>query len=818
MAVADYGAQDKGEMDLQAGMVVEVTEKSESGWWFVNAEEHQGWVPSTYLQAMNGSGSAQDSVHGAQDGQEEKYICIETFTADNSDEISLEKGAIVEVLQKNMDGWWTVRYDGSEGYAPATYLKKSTDPYAISLVEKSRQSGVQIIGNLADVSNLLTSASASPRNSAILSSSPTPRGKEKEEGEGEDGLGEEVKGGFKRDSSLAKVVLKQRSLERGGSLEPPPRQNSVKQLVVSPPPPPTPPGRPSTYVTIADFEDTVGDGISFTVGESVTVLEKTASGWWFVARGGDKGWVPESFLQQTDGPHTQVGSAEENGEGEEDDSDYEDEESDEEEQTQPPSAALASALQTRTKGVNGDHKSSTPSPWGPPSLPTKATPKPPSLPGKPQNQPESSQEHKREVAPGIANAMKSSKPSGPPSLPSKPSGPPAPPSKPGGDKPAPPPLPGKTAEKHAVPFKHTEKPKLPGLLNKPADKPGVPSVAKKPVEVSSAPGGVAGLASSLKSKFESKEQGGPVKSAGKPFVHASKPTPPSKAFGGGAVTPSFPHKPSGEGKPVLGQKPFLPFKANVASGDSAKPSLPSKASVGPPKLPFKPQAGPKSTSDSTNNNSRGADRPTSSRVHGLAAAFGKQDADLQDSKGTKPRPTLPAKKPTPPQLHTQKPGNRDSESPAGKPRVGNLVSELSGKLQFGGGGGGSGGGGGGSSRSPEPSPVSKTSLWSSQARNSSNKPSEQPPAPQLPKPMQSLLSQPKASSAAAVGGSSPGQGGEYEVVADFAAEGEGELCVQCGDVVQAVDQSQQDWWLVRLNADQGWVTSSYLEPAAQWDD
>ena len=40
---------------------------------------------------------------------EEKYICIETFSADNADEISLEKGVVVEVLQKNMDGWWSVR-------------------------------------------------------------------------------------------------------------------------------------------------------------------------------------------------------------------------------------------------------------------------------------------------------------------------------------------------------------------------------------------------------------------------------------------------------------------------------------------------------------------------------------------------------------------------------------------------------------------------------------------------------------------------------------------------------------------------------------
>ena len=41
---------------------------------------------------------------------EENCICIETFTAENPDEVSLEKGVVVEVKQKNMDGWWTVRW------------------------------------------------------------------------------------------------------------------------------------------------------------------------------------------------------------------------------------------------------------------------------------------------------------------------------------------------------------------------------------------------------------------------------------------------------------------------------------------------------------------------------------------------------------------------------------------------------------------------------------------------------------------------------------------------------------------------------------
>jgi len=38
----------------------------------------------------------------------------------------------------------------------------------------------------------------------------------------------------------------------------------------------------------------------------VQVLEKTSSGWWFVERGQDQGWVPESYLELCSSPETQV--------------------------------------------------------------------------------------------------------------------------------------------------------------------------------------------------------------------------------------------------------------------------------------------------------------------------------------------------------------------------------------------------------------------------------------------------------------------------------------------------------------------------------
>ena len=41
---------------------------------------------------------------------EEKFVCVKLFKKSLDDEIDLELGAIVDVIQKGSDGWWEVRY------------------------------------------------------------------------------------------------------------------------------------------------------------------------------------------------------------------------------------------------------------------------------------------------------------------------------------------------------------------------------------------------------------------------------------------------------------------------------------------------------------------------------------------------------------------------------------------------------------------------------------------------------------------------------------------------------------------------------------
>ncbi|CAG5123314.1 unnamed protein product, partial [Candidula unifasciata] len=108
VAVAEYSVQAPGELSLKPGLKVEVLEKSDSGWWFVNSHDEQGWVPSTYLEREGGSDPLEKQGQKAGPGEEENYICIEKFDAAGADEVSLEKGSVVQVLQKNLDGWWLI--------------------------------------------------------------------------------------------------------------------------------------------------------------------------------------------------------------------------------------------------------------------------------------------------------------------------------------------------------------------------------------------------------------------------------------------------------------------------------------------------------------------------------------------------------------------------------------------------------------------------------------------------------------------------------------------------------------------------------------
>ena len=96
---------------------------------------NEGWVPATYLEPLYGSQEEDAHAQVLSPGEgkrrrrrrrrnmsertgnnaslsfaaEEVYITINRYSAEHHDEITFEKGVLVEVFEKGLDGWWKIQ-------------------------------------------------------------------------------------------------------------------------------------------------------------------------------------------------------------------------------------------------------------------------------------------------------------------------------------------------------------------------------------------------------------------------------------------------------------------------------------------------------------------------------------------------------------------------------------------------------------------------------------------------------------------------------------------------------------------------------------
>lgn len=157
MTIADYSAGSDGCLDFKEGEVVEVLEKSEDGWWFVKIGSNEGWVPSTFLEEKEDTPpelrkppkpnlpppkpnevpqtpkDQPDAVIGAPKPKPRPrprkvvasfFRAVDSYEVPVNDDsaISLVKGRVYEVKDKNENGWWLIKDGDREGWAPGTYF------------------------------------------------------------------------------------------------------------------------------------------------------------------------------------------------------------------------------------------------------------------------------------------------------------------------------------------------------------------------------------------------------------------------------------------------------------------------------------------------------------------------------------------------------------------------------------------------------------------------------------------------------------------------------------------------------------------------
>jgi len=237
IALSDFQKCGKGQVNLVAGDVVEVIEKSDNGWFFVNIESEQGWVPCSYLEPVDGS--KENTVEKCV--TEEKFVCVKLFKKSLDDEIDLELGAIVDVIQKGSDGWWEVRFKGNLGWAPRAHLKSAAH---LNLSKQTLASGI-----------------VRDRESLRLAAGKTKLG----------------------------IPPRRRTVRRAvPKLMSDARRESLATFVPE-----------SEYVAVADYHVNVGStNINMSSGRLYTVIERAPNGWSLIKIDGQEGWVPSEILKR----------------------------------------------------------------------------------------------------------------------------------------------------------------------------------------------------------------------------------------------------------------------------------------------------------------------------------------------------------------------------------------------------------------------------------------------------------------------------------------------------------------------------------------
>ena len=161
VALFNYVAQDGEELTITKNEQLTVV-SNEGTWWSVqNTKGHQGLVPSNYVKEIPQmqmpasspfSNSSSASPHMGGGGRQapnrpEMYqqtdlvmpankppalnipaVAKFRYVSTREDELSLEKGDIVIILEKEADGWWRGRKENHIGWFPFNYVEETDAP------------------------------------------------------------------------------------------------------------------------------------------------------------------------------------------------------------------------------------------------------------------------------------------------------------------------------------------------------------------------------------------------------------------------------------------------------------------------------------------------------------------------------------------------------------------------------------------------------------------------------------------------------------------------------------------------------------------
>ncbi|KAJ8384032.1 hypothetical protein AAFF_G00212760 [Aldrovandia affinis] len=131
--IAPYETKDTKNRAFKVAVeeTVDVLIKDKAGWWLVeNSSKCMAWFPAPYLEKCEDEEEEEEEDDRLPGTPEEGvlYTAVKNYKSSKGDEVSVDIGGVVEVLQKSDNGWWLIRYKGKAGYIPSMYLQPYRNP------------------------------------------------------------------------------------------------------------------------------------------------------------------------------------------------------------------------------------------------------------------------------------------------------------------------------------------------------------------------------------------------------------------------------------------------------------------------------------------------------------------------------------------------------------------------------------------------------------------------------------------------------------------------------------------------------------------
>lgn len=113
----DYSAEQPDELTLNVGETVTNIDQQDGGWWEGELNGKRGMFPENFVEVI-----AEEPSSSGQSGQKTARVTFQ-YIPEQPDELALEVGDILEVLEDDDEGWWKGKLGDKVGMFPSNFVE-----------------------------------------------------------------------------------------------------------------------------------------------------------------------------------------------------------------------------------------------------------------------------------------------------------------------------------------------------------------------------------------------------------------------------------------------------------------------------------------------------------------------------------------------------------------------------------------------------------------------------------------------------------------------------------------------------------------------